>query len=226
MGLGRKSQSKSVRKSAVAKKPLSSSSATTSATNKCFTQEFLDNFWDDSNRYTCNPLADDIILKAEIELGYKLPRSYIELMKNKNGGDPKRTTYLLTQDMRLDLEHICGIGWEDIGSICGACGFNICKEDRDIFYPNIGVYFGWEPSGHSTFCLDYRKGSRNPITGLIEGEPTVVLVADDGGISDDGRPEEEPLFVADNFEQFVKHLVADAPEGGDSSSGGYLCVIH
>ena len=36
------------------------------------------------------PLTDDIIVRAEAELGYKLPADYTALMRLKNGGSLKR----------------------------------------------------------------------------------------------------------------------------------------
>ena len=36
------------------------------------------------------PLTDDIIARAEAELGYKLPADYTALMRLKNGGSLKR----------------------------------------------------------------------------------------------------------------------------------------
>ena len=53
----------------------------------------LDEFWDDNDyalkEYVLNPVSDHYIQEIEHELGYKLPESYIYLMKKHNGGVPR-----------------------------------------------------------------------------------------------------------------------------------------
>jgi len=53
------------------------------------------NFWDDDGyalrEYVCNPPSDELIAELEVEFGYKLPESYIWLMKRHNGGIPVNT---------------------------------------------------------------------------------------------------------------------------------------
>ena len=48
------------------------------------------NFWDDNpyslKEYVGSPPSDQLIAEIEQELGYKLPASYIWLMKQHNGG--------------------------------------------------------------------------------------------------------------------------------------------
>ena len=49
------------------------------------------NFWDDDyslKEYVGKEPTDEEIKGIEEELGYKLPQSYIELVKNHNGGTP------------------------------------------------------------------------------------------------------------------------------------------
>lgn len=52
----------------------------------------LDNLWFDGNvfdkeKYECgNIVTDDLIESIENDLGFKLPKSYIFLMKKHNGG--------------------------------------------------------------------------------------------------------------------------------------------
>lgn len=51
--------------------------------------DFAD-FWEDSEyavlNYISAPPTDELIASIEEELGYKLPASYIELMRQQNGG--------------------------------------------------------------------------------------------------------------------------------------------
>ena len=55
------------------------------------------NFWDDDDyslkEYVGKEPTDDEIKEIEDELGYKLPQSYIELVKKQNGGTPFATLF-------------------------------------------------------------------------------------------------------------------------------------
>jgi hypothetical protein len=56
----------------------------------------LEQFWSDSEYFT-NPkrITDEMILGAESQLGYSLPKSYIRLLKSKNGGTPLNVCFQL-----------------------------------------------------------------------------------------------------------------------------------
>ncbi len=58
------------------------------------------NFWDESEyatrEYVSEPVSDALIHSVEAELGYKLPASYIALMRHQNGGIPKKGIVTLT----------------------------------------------------------------------------------------------------------------------------------
>src|SRR5262249_60136969 len=47
-------------------------------------------FFDGSNHYTGPPLTDAMVASAERALGYKLPVSYLHLLRAKNGSCPNR----------------------------------------------------------------------------------------------------------------------------------------
>ena len=162
----------------------------------------LDNFWEKSEyaaeTYVCEPPTDEQIGLIERELGYKLPASYIELMKNQNGGVPKNRAFPTKESTSWAEDHVAidgifGIGREKKYSLCGELGSKFMIEMWE--YPDIGVYFGDCPSaGHDMICLDYRKNGR-------DGEPEVVHV--------DQEFDYKITFLAANFEEFVKGLVSD-----------------
>ncbi len=50
-------------------------------------------FFDASTHYTGPPLTDAMVVSAERTLGYALPASYLQLLRVKNGGRPRRQCY-------------------------------------------------------------------------------------------------------------------------------------
>lgn len=167
-----------------------------------FSDAWLADFWEDSEyareAYQSAPPTDELISSIEQELGYKLPPSYIELMKHRNGGVPKNTNFPTEEPTSWAEDHIAitgimGIGREKSYSLCGDLGSPFMIEDWG--YPDIGVVICDCPSaGHDVVMLDYRACGR-------DGEPEVVHV--------DQEDDYEITFLADNFEAFVKGLVND-----------------
>ena len=155
-------------------------------------------FWEEDNE---NPkkLTDKMIEKAEKRLGYKLPESYIELLKAKNGGYPINTCFPIKEktswaEDHIAIETICGIGVED--GIDDEYGSLYMIEEWG--YPEIGIVICTCPSGgHDTVMLDYSDCEKN-------GEPKVVHV-------DTETENDEPkiTLLAENFEKFIKGLVAE-----------------
>ncbi|MCR8842443.1 SMI1/KNR4 family protein [Paenibacillus sp. SC116] len=165
-----------------------------------FSNMSLDDFWDDSDyareSYLSEPPTDEMIASIEEELGYKLPSSYIALMKQQNGGIPKNTTFPTEEPTSWAEDHIAitgimGIGREKSYSLGGEFGSPFMIEEWG--YPNIGVVICDCPSaGHDVVMLDYRACGR-------DGEPEVIHV--------DQESDYEITFLADNFEAFIKGLV-------------------
>ncbi|UQZ34096.1 glucan biosynthesis protein [Paenibacillus sp. PK3_47] len=160
----------------------------------------LADFWDDSSyaleAYVSEPPSDELIASIEEELGYKLPESYIALMKQHNGGAPRRTCYPTDQATSWAEDHIAitsimGIGREKDYSIGGGLGSRFMIEEWG--YPDIGVVICDCPSaGHDVVMLDYRHCGK-------DGEPEVIHV--------DQEDNYEITYLAPDFETFIRGLV-------------------
>lgn len=159
-------------------------------------------FWNDSDyakkSYIEESPSDELILEIEQELGYKLPASYIWLMKQHNGGIPVNGCFPTNEPTswandHIAIEGIMGIGREKSYSICGDMGSQFMIDEWE--YPNIGVAICDCPSaGHDMVFLDYRDcGAR--------GEPKVVHI-----------DQEDDFYItplAENFEEFICGLVSN-----------------
>lgn len=131
--------------------------------------------------------SDELIAEIEKELGYKLPASYIWLMKQHNGGLVKKTDFLVTVSNSWKIMWVTS--FIKINSICDENQF--MKDDWG--YPDIGVAICDTPSaGHEMIFLDYRECGR-------QGEPKVVHI--------DQELDYEITLLADNFEDFIRGLV-------------------
>ncbi|MGR6899173.1 SMI1/KNR4 family protein [Rummeliibacillus sp. BSL5] len=167
-----------------------------------FSDMFLADFWEDSEyareSYQSELPTDELIDSIEKELGYKLPSSYIDLMKQRNGGVPNNTNFPTKDPTSWAEDHIAisgimGIGRKKSYSLCGDLGSQFMIDEWG--YPDIGVVICDCPSaGHDVVMLDYRACG-------IDGEPEVVHV--------DQEDDYEITFLADNFEEFIKGLVND-----------------
>lgn len=163
----------------------------------------FEGFWKDdpeSVRIAQGPVCtDEMILNAERELGYKLPASYIWLMKQRNGGYLKRDTFMLGYELsvvgdRMTIPQIYGIReGNSFGAINGMFGTKLMIDDWG--YPDIGVVFGVGIFGeHEAFFLDYRECGP-------QGEPKVSHV--------DQECDYRITVIAENFESFIRSLVMD-----------------
>lgn len=167
---------------------------------KIFYDFDFSDFWDDSDYslkdYVEEKPSDEIISSIESELGFKLPASYIELMKMHNGGVPKNSCFPTTERTTWAADHIAitgimGIGRTKTYSLCGSLGSQFMIDEWG--YPETGVFICDCPSaGHDMVMLDYSKCG-------IEGEPEVVHV--------DQEWNYKKTFLAKDFETFIRGLV-------------------
>ncbi|MBC8754397.1 SMI1/KNR4 family protein [Kordia sp. YSTF-M3] len=157
-------------------------------------------FWDNDEyaleSYVSESPSDELILSIENELGYKLPKSYIEMMKVQNGGTPVNFCFPTDESTSWSKDHvqisgIFGIGREKEYSLAGDLGSQFMIDNWG--YPTIGICICDCPSaGHDMIMLDYRKCGK-------DGEPEVVHV--------DQEYDYTITFLAKNFEAFIRGLV-------------------
>jgi SMI1-KNR4 cell-wall len=157
-------------------------------------------FWDDSDyalkEYLNEPPSGELIESIESELGYKLPASYIEMMKIHNGGTPINNCFPTTVRTSWAKDHIAitgimGIGRTKSYSLCGQLGSQFMIDEWN--YPNIGVFICDCPSaGHDMIMLDYSICGK-------DGEPEVVHI--------DQESDYRKTFLAKDFETFIRGLV-------------------
>ncbi|MBL7632551.1 SMI1/KNR4 family protein [Frankia nepalensis] len=159
----------------------------------------LDGFWDDNEyavrEYVDAPPSAAVIASVEAELGYRLPASYVALMRAHNGGMPHRTCCPAPNRTTWARGHVAvhgimGIGREKSCSLAGEFGSRFWIDEWG--YPAIGVYFADCPSaGHDMIAFDYRD--REP-----GGEPSVVHV--------DQEDDYRITVLAPDFVSFIQAL--------------------
>lgn len=158
-----------------------------------------ENLWNDSKYskedYISEPFDLNLLDEIESELGYKLPSSYVQLMKEHNGGLLTKTACPCDTPTSWASDHvgisgIFGIGKDKSNSLCGTFGSKFWIEHWE--YPDIGVAICDCPSaGHDMIFLDYRECGK-------DGEPKVVHV--------DQEFDYKITVLAENFEEFINKL--------------------
>lgn len=154
-------------------------------------------FFDVSTHYTGPPLTEAMIASADRKLGYALPALYLEVLRVKNGGVPRRQCYP-TDGTDWSSNHVRIVTLFGIGGEWGIDSdeFGTRHLIKQAGLPEIGIVLGLTPTaGHDAIMLDYSVcGPR--------GEPRVTFV----------DPEDDLATVlAPNFEAFVRGLVDCRP---------------
>ncbi|WP_336763210.1 SMI1/KNR4 family protein [Paenibacillus sp. USHLN196] len=156
-------------------------------------------FWNDSaeaaDQYVLAPPTDGQVESVEEQLVFKLPTSYINMMKIHNGGVPHYRYYPVSQaeaakKIRVEVAGILGIGREKAHSLGGEAGSRYIIEKGG--YPEIGVVLCECPSESEVVMLDYRESGN-------AGEPEVVHV--------DKKESYKITWLAPNFETFIQGLL-------------------
>lgn len=136
-------------------------------------------------------ITDALVEDAERRLGVRLPRAYVELLRECNGGRPRRrcypTRHRTSWGDRIQVSTLLGLGYPD--GVDGIYGSEYMA--REWGYPEVGpLVFDTPSGGHDAVLLDYTECGRG-------GEPRVVHV-DDNRIA---------IPVVDSFADFVAGLV-------------------
>jgi hypothetical protein len=160
-------------------------------------KEHLEGFWLQLDHYTNPiPVTDEMIDQAEKRLGFKLPNSYIELIKTRNGGIPVNSCFPTTSPTSWAENHIAIENIRGIGGDNGIDSEDVRSTDEDWGYPvHIGFVICDCPSaGHDAVMLDYSQCGKN-------GEPRVIHV-------DVGNPDQPTITIlSKDFETFINGLV-------------------
>ncbi|AWP30424.1 SMI1/KNR4 family protein [Paenibacillus sp. Cedars] len=157
-------------------------------------------FWNDSapaaEKYVSAPPTDDVIESVEEALVFKLPASYVNMMKLHNGGIPHNRYFPLGEATAegkdaIEISGILGIGREKKKSLAGSLGSRFMIETGG--YPEVGVVICDCPSESEVVMLDYRPSGN-------DGEPEVIHV--------DKGQDYKITRLAVNFEAFINGLVS------------------
>lgn len=156
----------------------------------------MEEFWDDIDDGRAGPpLAPGAARAAESALGYRLPESYLRLLRARNGGTPRHRCFPAASLPAWANDHVriaCLLGIGTEGGIDGRRGSEHLI--RKWGYPDVGIVIAETPSaGYDAVMLDYSEcGPR--------GEPRVIHVE----VSAAGPA---VTVLAPNFESFARGLV-------------------
>lgn len=86
---------------------------------RCFAESFAKTFWLEDDyaveNFTESYPNEATVNSIEEELGWKLPGSYIEMMRVQNGGYPANTHLILPSSLNSESEYLCMEGFFAIG---------------------------------------------------------------------------------------------------------------
>ncbi len=148
----------------------------------------MNSIWQKDNEYgKLEPLSDEAVKIAEETLNIKLPISYINILKQQNGGYIKfnaHPTDVPTSwaDNHVNVDHLFGIG---LGKEKGILDSEYLIKEWGL-PKNVVILAG---DGHSWIALDYRKR---------KAEPSVIYI---------DVEENQVIRLAKSFEEFINGLV-------------------
>lgn len=147
----------------------------------------------DDDCYTLAPFTDALRKQAEEKLNVTLPQSYINILKEKNGGSIIYDAYptaipTVWADDHIHIDHILGIGEQE-----GILESEYLIQEWGL-PKHIVVISG---SGHSWVAFDYRNTREDP--------PVIFIDAD----------QKQIIEMAPNFDAFLQGLYLEEVETED-----------
>ena len=148
------------------------------------------------------PVSDELIKLAEEQLGITLPKTYIKLLKEQNGGSIIFNAYPapdheIFNDTSIEVDYIEGIGKDD----------GILKSEEMIEeweMPKGLVLFNGD--GHFWLAFDYRHTISNPPIVYVDNTDEVTQV----------------IKIAENFDEFLDRLYVAEIELPDDDEEYYF----
>ncbi|WP_052343764.1 SMI1/KNR4 family protein [Bacillus massiliigorillae] len=117
-----------------------------------------DDFWNEK----APPVSDEIVKKAELKLGVKLPKEYIKLLKESNGGTLHFTKVCINPYGKCEIPYLLGIDLENINEDDNEGIFSFVEDIKEYSLPENIVLLAWETYPHFCFALDYTNCKENP----------------------------------------------------------------
>lgn len=145
----------------------------------------MDKFWrEEIESYKLKTLTDEVIKNAEAKLSVTLPKSYLRILKEQNGGFIRLNAFPTSEptawaENHIQVEHIRGIGEEN-----GILESEYLIKEWDL-PSNLVLISG---DGHNWIALDYRAERENPKVIYVDTES------------------EQTLVLAESFDIFLKGL--------------------
>lgn len=156
-------------------------------------------FWDSSSPEN-PPLTDAMVRDAENELGVKLPKEYLDLLRLKNGGYTNGFGFPMSQktswaDDHVPLPDLKGIALEPFseGPLSVRDNSYLCEEWG---LPPKQVLLSGD--GHYWLTLDYRNGEVPSVSWIdVECDEDISVAPTSAAFFDGLRPDEEFDFDLD-----------------------------
>jgi len=149
-------------------------------------------FFIEDDYFTGPLLNDELVRNAEHALGVRLPRRYLELLRERNGGVPSCRCIPVEGPTSWAENHVEVLALRGIAGQWGidAPGLGSKHMIDEWGYPSIGVVICEMPSGgHDAVMLDYSKCGPT-------GEPSVAYIDEDRSV----------CTIAGSFSEFLSKL--------------------
>ncbi len=104
----------------------------------------MDDFWSDDDYFTGPRLDESVVAGVESELGYKLPASYLALLRRRNGGTPWRTCFPTPSATSWAVDRVAITGIRGIGGQWGidSPALGNKRMIAEWGYPDVGIVVG------------------------------------------------------------------------------------